>query len=297
MGLKKVSEKKSIVWVDYLRVIATFSVVFLHSAAPLLYSFNELPKEYWWYGNLYDSMVRMCVPLFFMISGYLLLGKQESLPVFFQKRFNKVLFPLIVWSIIYAFWKAYFEYDSGISFYSIYSIALTPAYYHLWFLYAIIGVYLFLPLLRVIVLNSNNTLLAYYLFVWFMAVSVIPLAEKVTGIESRIDLLSISGYSGFLVLGHCLGKVEITKNKALIASATILISIIVTAVGTYYLTLNNDGKFSSYFYGYLSPNVIITASSFFILVRYLVCRFKLFSSRVAIKVLTSLSSASLGSQS
>jgi surface polysaccharide O-acyltransferase-like enzyme len=289
-----VSESKSIIWVDSLRVIATFSVVFLHSAAPLLYKFNELPEEYWWYGNFYDSMVRMCVPLFFMISGYLLLGKQESLKVFFQKRVNKVFFPLAAWSIIYVLWKAYFEYSATISFYSIYSLALAPAYYHLWFLYAIIGVYLFLPILRIVVANSNSTLLTYYLFVWFVAVSVIPFGEKITGIESKIDLLSISGYSGYLVFGYCLGKLKITKNMALIASFTFLITVIITAVGTYYLTINNDGKFSGYFYGYLSPNVIFMAASFFIMAKYFVCNNKFFATPTAIKVLTSLSSASLG---
>lgn len=288
------SKKKPIIWVDYLRVIATFSVVFLHTSAPLLYRFNELPNNYWWYGNIYDSMVRMCVPLFFMISGYLLLDKQEPLQIFFQKRVNKVFFPLLAWSIIYVFWKAYFEHSEDISFYSLYSIALTPAYYHLWFLYAIIGVYLFLPILRVVVGNSDNVLLTYYLFIWFIAVSIIPFGEKITGIQSSLDLLSISGYSGYLVLGHCLGKVKITHSKAEIAGITLLVSIIVTAFGTYYLALNNGGEFDGYFYEYLSPNVVFMAASFFILVKYFISRNKIFSTHTPITVLTSLSSASLG---
>jgi hypothetical protein len=37
-----------------IRVIATFCVVFLHSAAPLLYKYEDLPETYWMIGNIYD---------------------------------------------------------------------------------------------------------------------------------------------------------------------------------------------------------------------------------------------------
>ena len=130
------------IWADYIRVVATFCVVFLHSASPLLYRYNELPELYWMIGNIYDSSVRMCIPFFFMLSGYLLLEKDEPIYTFFKKRFNKVLIPLVIWSLFYIFWKAYYEDSSEISLYSFYSIALSPAYFHLWFLYAIIGIYL-----------------------------------------------------------------------------------------------------------------------------------------------------------
>ncbi|MBD2598484.1 acyltransferase family protein [Nostoc spongiaeforme FACHB-130] len=83
-----------LIWADYVRVIANFFVIFLHSAAPLLYQFKKIPDSYWITGNIYDSGVRMCVPLFFMLSGYLLLEKQETLETFFKKRFKRIFIPL-----------------------------------------------------------------------------------------------------------------------------------------------------------------------------------------------------------
>lgn len=288
------SENKSIVWVHYLRVIATFGVVLLHSAAPLLYKFNELPKGFWWYANAYDSLVRICVPLFFMISGFLLLGRQEPLPEFFRKRFNKIAVPLLAWSAIYVFWKAFVEHSDRISFYSLYSIALTPAYYHLWFLYAIIGVYLYVPIMRVLAAHSGRLLLRYYLLLWFVAVAIIPFGEKITKIGSRIDLLAISGYAGFFLLGHCLAKLEISKGKALVAGLAFLAAVALTATGTSYLTLRSNGELVDYLYGYLSPNVIVMSASFFVLARYVLGQSQVFLNPSALRLVESLSSASFG---
>ncbi len=282
------------IWVDYLRLIATFSVVFLHSAAPLLKKYHELPEEYWMTGNIYDSLVRMCVPLFFMISGLLLLGKSEPLKVFFSKRMDKVLVPLIAWSLIYVFWEAYYEGSETISFSSFYNIFLAPAYYHLWYLYAIIGIYLFLPILRVIIGKADRNLLHYYLLLWFVAVAIIPIGENITEVSSKIDLFSISGYSGYLVLGFLLGKMDITKKLAISAIFIFIISVTVTATGTYFLTVENDGVFSEYFYGYMTPNVILMSASMFILTKYFISKVDAFASDRMLSILKSFSSASFG---
>ncbi|MCI5137194.1 MAG: hypothetical protein D3922_01985 [Candidatus Electrothrix sp. AR1] len=282
------------IWVDYIRVVATFCVVFLHSASPLLYKYKELPELYWMIGNIYNSSVRMCVPLFFMLSGHLLLEKDESLNTFFWKRVNKVVIPLLIWSLFYILWKAYYEGSSEIFFYSFYSVALSPAYFHLWFLYAIIGTYLFMPILRVIAKQSENALLHYYVMLWFFAVSIIPLGEKITGFSSRIDLLTISGFSGYLVLGLLLGKITITKRIAIVAGILSLACVIVTVIGTQLLTVRNEGTFSGYFYGYLSPNVVVLSAATFLLIKYSVIKVRVLSSEWFLSIIRSISSASLG---
>lgn len=286
--------KNNQVWVDYTRVLATFCVVFLHSAAPLLYKYNNLPEINWWIANAYDSVVRVSVPLFFMLSGYLLLEKNEPLKVFFLKRFNKVVVPLLAWSIFYVFWKAYYESSSQLSLYSFFSIALSPAYYHLWFLYAIIGLYLFMPILRVVVNNSDKNIINYYLLLWFFAVALIPAIQKLTGIFSRIDLLSISGYSGFLVMGLMLGKYR-CSTKVAIASVFIFLACAgITCIGTYFLTIRNKGVFSGYFYEYQSPNVVVASAAAFVLIKYLIENNTFFHRPPILSVMQSLSSASLG---
>ena len=214
--------------------------------------------------------------------------------VFFSKRMDKVLVPLIAWSLIYVFWEAYYEGSEAISFSSFYNILLEPAYYHLWYLYAIIGVYLFLPILRVIIDKTDHNLLHYYLLLWFVAVAIIPIGENITQVSSEIDLFSISAYSGYLVLGFVIGKMQISKKIAISALFIFIISAAVTATGTYLLTVRNDGVFSEYFYGYMTPNVILMSTSMFILTKYFISKVDAFASDRMLSILKSFSAASFG---
>jgi len=287
-------EKHNVLWIEFIRFLATFSVVWLHSAAPLLYKYNELSIIDWWTGNIYDSMVRTCVPLFFMLSGYLLLDKSETLGNFFAKRINKVLVPLVVWSIFYILWKRYYENGEPLSFYSFYSLLLTPAYYHLWFFYAIIGLYLYVPILRIFVQNSKITILYYFIVLWFFAVSIIPFIEKETHVNSIIDLKMISGYVGYLVIGHVLGKIKINKKILMLSFLVAFLSFLVTIIATYFFTAQNGGIFYDYFYEYLSPNIILMSVAVFILLKYISEEFSVFENYTVRKVIQTLSSASLG---
>lgn len=289
------SAKNNILWVDFVKVAAMFAVVFLHVAAPLLNHFNEIIRPYWWIGNIYDSAVRMCVPLFFMVSGYLLLGKTESLTTFFAKRIRKVLIPLVVWSIFYILWRIVYEKEAlTLSLRLIFETFLTPTYYHLWFLYAIISVYLFVPILRLIVQNGGQQYLHYFIALWILAASVIPLFEKVTGVYRTYDSSLPYGYVGYLVIGYLLGQREFGK-RALVATFFVaVVSVGATAVGTYFFTIQNGGNFDGYLYWYLTPNVLLLAISTFILLKHLAENFNFLRNETAVNVIKRLSVAGLG---
>jgi len=245
-------------------------------------------------GNIFDSSARMSVPIFFMLSGYLLLEKDEPLNIFFKKRFNKVGIPLIVWSLIYIPWNDYYREWPKISIYELYEIVLTPTYYHLWFLYAIIGIYLIMPILRVVVQQSSKSLLYYYILIWFLAASIIPTVEKITGVMSRIDLLAISGFSGYLVLGLLLGKIQLTKRSAVAAGFLSVGCVIITITGTYLLIVRNNGIFSNNYYDYLSPQIVISSVTIFVLIKYIVVNVRAFSNERLLSIIESISFASLG---
>jgi len=74
-------------WISNLRVIATISVIMLHvSAELLLSSFTNPPNASWNIANLYDSLVRYCVPVFVMITGALMLPQEIELTAFFSEK-------------------------------------------------------------------------------------------------------------------------------------------------------------------------------------------------------------------
>jgi surface polysaccharide O-acyltransferase-like enzyme len=258
--------KDKILWLDFIRCIAAFSVVFLHTSGALLYEYNNIPAFEWWTGNVYDSMVRFCVPYFFILSGCLLLGKQESIKDFFRKRINKILIPFIVWSIIYVFWGYYFG-DKELSFHSFYSIVLSPSYFHLWFFYTLIGLYLFIPILRVFVQAAPKSILYYFVALWFFAVTIIPILSKGLNTNNNIDLKMISGYVGYLVIGYLVKDYRINKKHIWLVLGIAILSLLITIFGIYFLTIQNNGDFNGYFYEYLSPNVITLSVSTFILLK------------------------------
>ncbi len=71
---------------DFIRCVGIMLIMIIHVGAGAFYSFSDK----WTAANLFDSFSRIGVPLFFMLSGALLIGKDEPLHVFFQKRFIKV---------------------------------------------------------------------------------------------------------------------------------------------------------------------------------------------------------------
>ncbi len=80
-----------------LRAIACIMVVLLHCAALDFYAFSSK----WSAVVFYDSITRVAVPLFFMLSGATLLAKQEPLITFLKKRFIRIIPALVFWTIFY----------------------------------------------------------------------------------------------------------------------------------------------------------------------------------------------------
>ena len=260
--------KESIDWIARLRTTATFAVIILHVSALILDKYGEVSEEIWLIGNFYDSSVRFCVPIFFMLSGALLLDRDYKLSIFFKKRFFRIIPPLIFWSLVYIFYGVFVVSESNIVLFDllkkIIRNLLNGSKYHLWFVYTLLGLYLFVPILRKWIKHATKTDIHYFLIIWLATtVYSIPYFKMYL---PDIYLVNFSGYIGYLVLGYYLAKKEI-KNK-FVPLACILIGIGITFFGTYYLTKIN-GVFSSDFYGYLSLNVILSATGVFLLFKNL----------------------------
>lgn len=154
-------KKNNIVWVDIIRIVAILLVIVLHAATPLVYSFNKIPNNDWWIANIYHSISNVCVPLFFMISGYLLLDKDEPVKTFLHKRISKVLIPLAIWTLVYLLWNKYYNNIELNLMFSLIKSIIEPAHYHLWFLYTILGLYLFIPILNIFIRHSSEKIKYY----------------------------------------------------------------------------------------------------------------------------------------
>jgi surface polysaccharide O-acyltransferase-like enzyme len=95
------------------------------------------------------------------------------------------------------------------------------------------------------------------------------------------------------MLGSILGKKTLTKKAAKIFAVVCVSSVFITIVATYMLTIHN-ARYSGYFGGYLTPNVIFFSVSAFALIKYAVTNISFCSNKQAVSAIKHLSDASLG---
>jgi surface polysaccharide O-acyltransferase-like enzyme len=257
-------------YADAARALAISLIVILHIAASLVDKGYAAGKLNWWIANLVDSVARIGVPLLVLVSGTLLLNphRDESLPIFFKKRFIKVLIPLLGWSVIYIAWRIYYEGDSFTLQQAVRAIIENTVAYHFWFLYMILGLYLVVPVLRVFTRAAAEKDYKYYLIIWMIAVCLPPFLAKFFGITLAHFWVIVIGFSGYFVAGYFFGQVSYSPRSKGWAIGLYVIALLVTILGTY-LLLRQKGEYDSYFYEYLSLNVIIMSLTAYLFLRRL----------------------------
>ncbi|MBI6634011.1 acyltransferase family protein [Pseudomonas paralactis] len=279
------------VGLDFARVIACLMVVFLHVSAAGIGVFDEN----WMYSNIYDSFVRSCVPIFLMISGALLLCRKQSALDFYKKRFLRIFPPLLFWSIFYVSWKASMGVGYGGVLASVGAIFKGPVYYHLWYLYALVGIYLFVPFMSKIYMGSSGVDKKLYISIWFVVACIMPTVlyfyPEFGDLFSVYGLSSFVGLAGYVFLGAYVFDSFTVQQAPVSIKVESMIFVacgILTAAFTHGLSIS-DGSPNQFFYSYLSPVVVFgSVSAFKLLV--------VFGSRMSAcsKILNTLSGCTLG---
>jgi len=240
-----------------LRILATFSVIIIHVSGPLVVKFNEISFLDWNVANFFDSISRYSVPIFFMISGALLLNKDYSLKSFFGKRLGKILPPFLIWSIIYSVFNRYIFKEEPFNIIKIIKDVFYGAEYHLWFIYTLLGVYLTVPILRKWIKDATVKEMRYVLIIWFL--TLILTIPNLKVYFFKIDLSFFSGFIGYFILGYYL---SLFKFRKIVSVSLIVLGNVITIFGTYYFTAKTS-KFYYYFYEYLCVNAFLVSSGIF----------------------------------
>lgn len=246
--------------ISLLRIIATFCVIFIHVSGPLVVKFNKISFFDWNVANFFDSISRYSVPMFFMISGSLLLSRDYELKDFLKKRLGKILPPFLFWSLIYSVFNRYFFNNELFNIFKIIKDIFYGSEYHLWFIYSLFGVYLITPILRKWIKNATQKEILYVLVIW-----LITLIIGIPGFNNyfpKINLSYFTGFIGYFILGYYLKQFcNYKKNVAIIL---ILFGVSITIFGTYFYSIKNE-KFYYYFYEYLNINTLMVTSGMFLL--------------------------------
>ncbi|QZA81907.1 acyltransferase [Deefgea piscis] len=253
------------VWLDNSRIIAIFAVVLLHISARVVIQ-SDIGTTHWWIGNFYDSLVRWCVPVFVMISGALLLdpSKKEDLKTFYLKRLSRILIPLIFWSaffLLFANWQNPIQGEPLPILEWAQIILSGRPYYHMWFLYMIIILYLFTPFFRKIVANSSKNEIS----ILILLTLTLSALNSFLLPESNIFINWFLSYIPYFFLGYLI-KEDQSNYPSPILWGVFLASVILTAAGCYVVATKEGLEAGLYFYHYLSVTVIpMSISAFYLL--------------------------------
>jgi len=270
------------VYLDLLRITATLGVLIIHTAAQKWHdiSVNSLN---WEILNFYHSFPRWGVPLFVMISGVFHLRPakegtsfQEEMKVIYKKVF-RIVSALVFWGVFCNL------VDLSIRFFVIHEpvtlidIVKTPAfvifwrgYYHLWFLYVLIGLYLLTPIFRIFVNNCKKEHIEYFLLLFFI-VETLALVNNIfncfpifKGQTIYFTIIEMTGGMGYYVAGYYFANYKLTnKTKNGIYIIAVLFSLF-TIIGSSILSIYNKEP-KEELLNYLLPNSMVVAFAIFLL--------------------------------
>lgn len=234
--------RQTIGWIDLLRVIAIFLVVFAHCCDGFVAAFDSSPSSFLT-GVFAGSLTRPSVPLFVMMTGVLLLPipSETDTAGFYRKRLGRLLWPFVFWSIALPlmFW-GYFNTAGAASA----NPMLSPADYTtgqlstrlwswilnfnfdtvpLWYLYMLAGLYLAMPMLSAWLRQASKSDILIVLRIWgfTLLLPYLSMLAPLIGYEGNFGNMGLygvcdwntfgtfyylSGFTGYLLTAYYLTR-------------------------------------------------------------------------------------------
>jgi surface polysaccharide O-acyltransferase-like enzyme len=301
-GIEQTSSTRPsrILYADVLRIVATLFVIVVHITSGKV---DTIPvaDQSWEYFNIIHGLSRWCVPVFFMLSGMVFLNPKHTInaKTLFNKYIFRIICALVCWGMLYGFFMVLTG-ESSFTVSKLYliprSILFGPPYYHLWYLYAIIALYVFTPVLRILVAHMQRKHIEYYLVLFVGLSIIIPCVNHYLMLinpKFRISfgIPELNGYAGYFIAGYYFSRYDLApKTKNILYISALILSFI-----AFYVTSIQSGlehKPVRYLYGYTVPNVALAAFALFVLFKNVFIKWS-FNTRVS-DAITYMSSLTFG---
>ena len=153
-------------------------VIFNHSNGRGFHRYitDNVNSWVWVWDTFLSTMCKVGVPLFFMISGANLIGKEETFRKSF-KRANRIIVCLFFWSLFYYYIEAI---TSNADFNVLDSLTkmIKNYYWHLWYLYAYVAFIFTLPILRKLSINLGLNEFIFLLVIGTILTFFLPIISN-----------------------------------------------------------------------------------------------------------------------
>jgi hypothetical protein len=206
-------------WLDFIKVFGVLATLFLHSNSTLV-NFQtsaishsvELNMHYWHIGVLFASLAGPSFALIFMYVGAVSLSAPTALST--RDYWNKAklfIFPLLFWTFVSLLFQKYIMgWNITENIKSLFTL-VNPISFNLWILYMLIGIFLFLPALKYLILHTTVTQQSLFLFICFLYISKSEIVPKYIQIDFTTYFYMLVGYLGYAFSGYILSKINTTK--------------------------------------------------------------------------------------
>ena len=266
-------------YIDFLRVISILLVILLHCIGEYLFDPENIDRPLW-VGTAYlNELCRVGVPLFFMMSGFLLLDKKiEKTGEFYRHRFLKIAVLFLLYDIFYYLFLPTGDARTFTGWAR--ELINCGSAYHLWFIYSILLLYLFIPFIRKISEKCTDREWVLFFFLCIFQTTLKPLFNTLFANKAYLYLSDdgFVGYLGYMILGYILGKSVVSgKLRGALYAAGIL-SFIVCPL--FVMQNLRDGK-AVWLNGGYTVNHYLEAASLFLFCKNTVRRTDAFVSRLS----------------
>ena len=248
---------KRIVFLDYIRVFACFLVMLVHAsenfygapgstdmAGPQSFLADESDRLW---VSIYDGFSRMAVPLFMIVSAFLLVPMKEGQSAFefYKRRAVRILpaffFFMVIYSTVPQLWGQ-IDMETSLSDLSRIFVNFPTLAGHLWFIYPLISLYLFIPMISPWLTKVSAKEERFFIGLFALSTCMPYLSRWLGELWGQCFwnefhiLWYFSGYLGYLVLAHYIRvHLDWSRTKRFVIGAAMLVIGAVWTILSFYI--------------------------------------------------------------
>lgn len=263
--------KKRETWLDALRFFAAFLVIVNHTNSDLFRSLSPANGT-WWLSILWYAFSKIAVPVFVMVSGACLLGREDSCRKCFG-RFLRIAGALLVFSLLYFVINTR-SLNPGAFVAAVWTEKITDSF---WYLYFYAGLMLMLPMLQRLSCAMHGGDLLYLTVMCLGFGALWPLIEHLLpalALPVHLDVPLFSTYIGLFFAGWWIRKSRAPSKKTQWCCAAVIVLCLCVSLLLLRMGYTPGEKYWMFMDDRMQPGFLIVLASiaFMVLLRGLLDR-------------------------
>lgn len=286
--------KKKKIYIEVLRILATILVILNHTPVYFLFAYSEGAQLVFY--TIQTIITKINVPLFLMISGATLLGKEEDYAIIFKKRILRIIEIIFIFNFIsYLITAIQINSFNILEYINLTLSNEVEGTIPYWYLYAYLAFLFMLPFIRKIATKLTRMDIIVMITLYFVFYTFIQTISDISLVNS-FSPITLSSYFSipiitssiifYPLIGYYLDKNINANNinkKTIFMMLFVYLSTIIVSFALTYYEGNKIGEFSQKFVDMFD---FIQAIIIFVLINYFVnvISFNMFNEKLYKKI-------------